>query len=204
MQLLATPFSTNVERVRLALGHKGLDAELVAVDPADRAPVVRASGQPLVPVLLDDGRVVADSLAILRHLEARHPDPPLFPRDPAERARVDVFLDWFDRVWKVAPNAIEAEEARPEPDAARLEALATELRGSLDRFEALLGAGDFLLGPFGAADVVAWPFLRYGLGTPPGDDERFHAILADNLALGDGYPRLRGWIARVDALPRGA
>ena len=204
MQLLATPFSTNVERVRLALGHKGLDAELVAVDPADRAPVVRASGQPLVPVLLDDGRVVADSLAILRYLETRRPDPPLYPRDPAERARGDVFLDWFDRVWKVAPNAIEAEEARPEPDAARLRALAAELRGSLDRFEALLGAGDFLLGPFGAADAVAWPFLRYGLGTPPGDDERFHALLAENLALGDGYPRMRGWIARVDALPRGA
>jgi glutathione S-transferase len=204
VQLLATPFSTNVERVRLALGHKGLDAELVPVDPADRAPVLAASGQPLVPVLLDDGRVVPDSLAIVRHLEARRPEPALFPRDPAERARGDVFLDWFDRVWKVAPNAIEAEEAQPAPDAARLQALAAELRGSLERFEALLHAGDFLLGPFGAADVAAWPFLRYGLGMPPGDDERFHAILAENLALGDGYPRLRAWIVRVDALPRGA
>ena len=137
LRLYRFRYSTNVERVRLALGHKHLDAELVPIDPADRAPVIAASGQPLVPVLLDDGQVVPDSLAILRHLEARQPDPPLFPRDPSERARVDVFLDWFDRVWKVAPNAIEAEEA---PAAARPRALERALRGSLDRFEALLRA----------------------------------------------------------------
>jgi glutathione S-transferase len=45
------PFSTNVERVALALGHKGLDAEWIDVDPADRTPVREVSGQDLVPVL---------------------------------------------------------------------------------------------------------------------------------------------------------
>lgn len=203
MQLLATPFSTNVERVRLALGVKGLSAELVLVDPADRGPVVRASGQPLVPVLLDGQAVIVDSQAILRHLDAAHPEPSLFPRQPARRGEVDVFLDWFDRVWKVAPNAIEAEEGRPEPDPGRLAALAAELRGSLPRFEALLDGRDFLLGELGAADLVAFPFLRYGLLREPGDDERFHAILAEHLALGHGFPRLAAWIRRLDALPRG-
>jgi glutathione S-transferase len=188
--------------VRLALGLKGLDAELVAVDPADRSPVVAASGQPLVPVLLDGDVVVHDSLAILRHLERKAPEPALFPADPARRAEVDVFLDWFDRVWKVAPNAIEAAEAAPEPDRERIDALARELRGSLDRFEALLGGRDFLLGELGAADLAAFPFLRYALGAPEGDDERFHAILAEGLRLDGGHPRVAAWIRRVDALPR--
>ena len=28
-----------------------------------------------------------------------------------------MFLDWFNQVWKVAPNAIEAELERDDPDA---------------------------------------------------------------------------------------
>ena len=39
MRILRIPFSTNVERVALALGHKGLTADWVDVDPADRTPV---------------------------------------------------------------------------------------------------------------------------------------------------------------------
>src|SRR5690242_20430628 len=95
LRVYRIPFSTNVERVALALAHKGLAAEWIDVDPAARTPVRRASGQDLVPVLDDDGVVVADSTAILRHLEERYPDPPLFPRDPARRAELECFLDWF-------------------------------------------------------------------------------------------------------------
>jgi glutathione S-transferase len=54
------PFSTNVERVALALGHKGLTADWVDVDPFDRGEVEHVSGQSLVPVLELDGRVIAD------------------------------------------------------------------------------------------------------------------------------------------------
>ncbi len=35
----------------------------------------------------------------------------------------------------------------------------------------------------------------------PADTERFHAILAENLAL-DRHERLGAWIRRVDARPR--
>src|SRR2546423_11789 len=80
MRLYEIPFSTNVERVTLALALKGLDVDHVVVDPADRGPVVELSGQPLVPVLvLDGGAVVADSTAILRRLDHDHPHPPLWP-----------------------------------------------------------------------------------------------------------------------------
>ena len=103
MRVYRIPFSTNVERVALAPGYKGVRVDWIDVDPSDRSDVERVSGQPLVPVLVDDGQVVADSTAILRYLESNVPEPPLFPRDRARRAEVDVFLDWFNRVWKRAP-----------------------------------------------------------------------------------------------------
>jgi glutathione S-transferase len=202
MRLYRIPFSTNVERVALALAYKGLDAEPVEVDPADRSPVVTASGQELVPVLEDDGRIVSDSTRILEYLEERYPDPPLYPRDQARRAECVVFIDWFNRVWKVAPNAIEAELRQVNPDRARVATLGAEMERSLDLFEALLAERDFLLNELTAADFAAFPFLKYALLHDPEDEETFHRILVENLRLGVGHPRLAAWIRRMDALPR--
>jgi glutathione S-transferase len=194
--------STNVERVALALGHKGIEVEWIDVDPADRAPVRAVSGQDLVPVLEDGREVVVDSMRIVAHLEARQPDPPLYPSDPARRAQTLLFVDWFDRVWKGPPNDIEAELTADEPDKRRLGDLGARMRDSLDLFEGLLTDRDFLVGRFGAADCAAYPFLKYGLGRPPEDDELFHRVLADHLALDGRHPRLEAWIRRVEARPR--
>ena len=190
------PFSTNVERVSLAVGHKGLEVEWIDVDPDDRSPVEAVSGQRLVPVLVaGDGEVVTDSPAILEWLEARHPDPPLLPRDPARRAEVRIFVDWFNRVWKRAPNEI--------ADHAPTHALAAEMRRAVDLFEALLDGRDYLFGEFGLADVIAFPFLKYAsLGLPPDDDELFHRVLVEYQPLRDDSP-LHAWVARLDAHPRG-
>ena len=120
MRVLRIPFSTNVERVALALAFKGMPVEWVEVDPADRSPVRELSGQDLVPVLqTDQNEVIVDSMRIVAWLEARRPDPPLWPADPARRAEVDVFVEWFNRVWKMPPNAIEAELAARSPTARR-------------------------------------------------------------------------------------
>src|SRR3954464_14056781 len=86
MRVFRIPFSTNVERVALALGHKGVAVEWVDVDPADRWPVRDVSGQDLVPVLqTDENEIVVDSMQIVAWLESRRPDPPLWPADPAPR-----------------------------------------------------------------------------------------------------------------------
>jgi len=49
IRLYRSRFSTNVERVTLALAHKALEVESIWVDPGDRSPVERISGQRLVP-----------------------------------------------------------------------------------------------------------------------------------------------------------
>jgi glutathione S-transferase len=195
LRVYRIPHSTNVERVALAAGHKGIPIEWIDVDPDDRSPVEAVSGQPLVPVLVtDDGEVVTDSPRILDWLEERFPAPPLLPGDPARRAEVRVFADWFNRVWKRAPNAIADDGAS--------DALANEMRAAVELFEALLHGRDYLFGEFGLADVTAFPFLKYAvLGTEPDDDELFHHVLVDHQQLRDDSP-LHAWVRRVDAHPR--
>ena len=204
LRVYRIPYSTNVERVALALAHKGIEVEWVDVDPAERTPVREISGQDLVPVLVEeDGTVVADSTRILARLEERFPEPPLYPRDPARRAEVEVFLDWFNRVWKRPPNELDAELSKPEPDPARVEELGAELAGSRDVFEALLDARDHLFGEFSVADCAAFPFLRYARYAEPDDEEQFHQILVDRLRPLDAHPRLNAWLERMEARPRG-
>jgi glutathione S-transferase len=200
--LYRAPFSTNVERVALALAHKGLDVESAVISYEDRSPVLEVSGQPLVPVLVDGDEVIADSTRIMRHLEERHPDPPLFPRDPARRAELDVFLEWFNEVWKRAPNTIEEELERADPDHDRVAFHGARMRASLDVFEELLDGRNHLFGDFSAADCAAFPFLKYGKLRDPADDELFHRILGDHLRLDGGHPRVSDWIDRVNERPR--
>jgi glutathione S-transferase len=203
LRLYRIPFSTNVERVALTLAHKGIDVDWVDVDPDDRSEVVRVSGQELVPVLVDGDRVLSDSPVILEHLEERFPERPLYPADPARRAELRTFVDWFNRVWKRPPNLIVAEEAKAEPDRERIAGLERRIADALPLFEDLLSGRDYLFGDeLSAADVIAFPFLKYAELWEDGDEERFHEVLRDAQQLDGRYPRLAAWIHRIDALPR--
>ncbi len=197
--------STNVERVALALAHKGLQAESIYVPSDDRALVRKVSGQGLVPVLVDDGRVVYDSMEIVRHLEERFPDrPALYPKDPARRADCLLFIDWFNRVWKRPPNEITEELEKPEGarDAARIERLSRALQSHLDLFEMMLAGRDYLHGTFSAADIAAFPFVKYATLHDEDDTELFHQVLVRAQQPGTSHPRVVDWIARVDRHPR--
>ena len=201
--LYRAPFSTNVERVALALAHKGLAVESVVISYDDRSEVERVSGQGLVPVIDDDGTIVADSATILEHLEGAYPEPPLYPADLARRAEVRVFIDWFNRVWKLAPNELEAELAATKPDGDRVASLAGQIAAHLDVFDELLAVREHLMGDdFSAADCVAFPFLKYALWRDPDDDELFHRVLDDYQRLEDRHARLGAWLRRVDERPR--
>jgi maleylacetoacetate isomerase len=87
--------SSAAYRVRIALNFKGLSAEMIPVHlqkegGLNRKPQYRAvNPQMRVPALaLDPGDVLTQSLAIIEYLDEVHPQPPLLPRDPVERAKV--------------------------------------------------------------------------------------------------------------------
>jgi glutathione S-transferase len=202
IRLYRAAWSTNVERVALALGHKGLQAESIWIDYADRSTVEQVSGQPLVPVVDFDGEIVFDSPRIIKRLDELHPAPPLFPATPARRAELDVFTEWFEHVWKRPPNEIERILGLPETDPEQIAELARLMRDWLDFFESMLDGRDHLFGDdFSAADCIAYPFLKYAAGRDPADDELFHRILDDYQSL-EGRPRLAAWIARVSRQPQ--
>jgi maleylacetoacetate isomerase len=79
-------------RVRIALNLKGIAYDSTFVHLAKgqhREPGYGAvNPQALLPTLEVDGERLVQSLAIMEYLEETHPQPPLLPRAPAERARV--------------------------------------------------------------------------------------------------------------------
>ena len=142
------PHSTNVERVALALAHKGLAVDWVDVDPADRSPLVALSGQDLVPVLeagrRGDRRLDGDP----RLARGASPGSAAVARGPRpQRAATDIAIDWFNAVWKVAPNAIDAELGAARAGRRRdRRAVRRRWPRRCRWFEALLDGRDFLLG----------------------------------------------------------
>lgn len=83
-------------RVRIALNFKGLRFDQVArhlrKGEQREADYLALNPQGLVPTLvLDDGRVLTQSLAIIEWLDETHPNPPLLPKDPFRRAQVRAF-----------------------------------------------------------------------------------------------------------------
>lgn len=80
-------------RVRIGLALKGLGYDYVPVHLANNeqhgGEFAAQQASHLVPALvLDDGRWLSQSMAILEYLDETHPEPPLLPRDPLARAQV--------------------------------------------------------------------------------------------------------------------
>jgi maleylpyruvate isomerase len=88
--------SSAAYRVRIALNLKGLTAQHLPHHlrkGEQSAPAyLTINPQGLVPTLEgDDGAVLTQSLAIIEWLDETHPNPPLLPKDPLQRAKVRAF-----------------------------------------------------------------------------------------------------------------
>jgi maleylpyruvate isomerase len=92
MKLYSYFRSSAAYRVRIALHLKGLAFDYAPVHlrkGEQNADAYRSvNRQELVPALIDGDAPLTQSLAIIEYLDERHPEPPLLPSTPAERARV--------------------------------------------------------------------------------------------------------------------
>jgi maleylpyruvate isomerase len=94
MKLYSYFRSSAAYRVRIALNLKGLPYDYTPVhllrDGGEQLKPAYRSLNPdaVLPTLIDDGHVLQQSLAIIEYLEETHPEPPLLPKAPVDRAYV--------------------------------------------------------------------------------------------------------------------
>lgn len=152
-------------RVRIALHLKGLatDNRYQHLRKGEqRSPEYLAiNPQGLLPsLILDDGSVLTQSLAICEFLEEAYPDPPLMPTDPVARARVRAFAQVIACDIHPVQNlrVLKALEARGQtPDQTRAWAGEVIAHG-FDALETLV-AGHTLPFAFGQQPTLADVFL---------------------------------------------
>jgi glutathione S-transferase len=89
-------FSNYNEKVRWALDFKRIPHRRRSVVPGGFRGLWLSRGDRTLPAIDLDGRRIVDSTAIIAALEAREPDPPLYPADPEERRRALELEDYFD------------------------------------------------------------------------------------------------------------
>jgi len=152
------PLDPASRQVRLALGEKRIGFTEVQVRYWERPQAflaLNASGMP--PVLVEgkgeDAVVIAESRAILEHLEETAPEPSLLGRTPAERAETRRLVQWFDRKFDFDVNALTLHEKMEKrllslgaPDLSALRRGREALRAHLVYMEGLLAERDWLGG----------------------------------------------------------
>lgn len=92
-QYQVSPFAAKVRR---CLHYKGIAFEVKNYGLAGVGKVRKLSAAGKAPVLEHNGRMIADSSDIVRHIEACFPERPLYPEQPRQFALAHVIEDWAD------------------------------------------------------------------------------------------------------------
>jgi glutathione S-transferase/RNA polymerase-associated protein len=182
-------FSPYARKVRIALYEKGVPFERVRALHGDcnRTDFVHVNPRAEVPALVDGDLAIFDSTIVCEYLEDRYPAPPLYPRDPAGRARCRLIEDLADTQLDAATYAVAiVEMGRRESHPAMHDAAARDLGRLYDQLERTLGDTPFFCGEYSLADVAVVPHVMAAtfLGFPPDG--------ARHVALGR-------WLERVQA-----
>ena len=205
MKLYDHTMAPNPRRVRVYLAEKGIEIEKVQVDiPAGEnlAPAFRAiNPRGLLPTLvLDDGTVIDESVAISLYFESLHPDPPLFGTDAKSRAVIASALRHmeFDGLQSVAEvfrnsnpvfanRSISGTEGVP-----AVPGLVARGRASVARFftslNDTLAESEFVAGDtYSIADITAFCTVDFAKWI--------------QMRIGDEHPHIKRWYAAVSSRP---
>ncbi|GGF35432.1 glutathione S-transferase [Aliidongia dinghuensis] len=187
--LYGFPLSGHAHRVALFLSLLGLPHEQITVDLPNRAQkqpaflALNPFGQ--VPVIDDDGTIVADSNAILVYLATRYGDEGWLPRDPVRFAEVQRWLSVAAGQITAGPCAARLVTVFGAPlDHERARTIAHDLFAIMN---AHLEGRAFLVGDRPTiADVAGYSYIAHA---PEG-----------GVSL-EPYPHIRAWLARIADLP---
>lgn len=193
------PFSVYVRIVRQTLEEKGVSYRLVEIDPfaPGGPPAEYRERQPFgrIPAFEHDGFRLYEAGAISRYVDEAFPGPPLQPRAPKARARMNQAISILDSyayrtlVWDIFVERVRAPANGRAPDEARIAAALPKAETCLAAL-ASLDDGDWLAGPvLTLADLHAAPMLAYFRMAPEGPQ-----IMAR-------HPRLERWWSAMAARP---
>ncbi|MBK8766043.1 MAG: glutathione S-transferase [Burkholderiaceae bacterium] len=187
--LYAFRFSGNSQRVRVFLSMLGLPFEERPIDirqAEQRRPeflAINPAG--LVPVLIEDGRVLTDSHAILVWLAQRHGAGQWWPGDPWDLALVMQWLSFSANEIHHGPNLLRRHHRLGLP--IDVEATTQRTLAVMQRLEDRLTGRDWLeLGRPTLADIACYPYVE--------------ALPDARLSL-EPYPAVRAWLGRIASLP---
>jgi len=200
MQIYGAPHpAPNPRRVRMYLAEKGLSPPYADVDLLARehkAPdfVARNSLGQVPTLVLDDGTVISESVAICRYFEALHPDRPLFGTTPVEQASIEM---WIRRVELQLMNPITLFWVNAHPLTAGLSAQKHKDFGEANKrravermrwFDREIAGREFVAGPaFSMADIIAETTIDFAKFT--------------GIALPEDAAALTAWRARMKQRP---
>jgi glutathione S-transferase len=191
LTLYSHPFSSYCQKVLIALWENDIPFTYRHLEDPGAAEE-RAALWPLgrFPVLVDDGRTIAESSIIIEHLDLHHAGRVRLLPDDREAALEVRFMDRFLDNYVMTPVQKAVSEAIRAGGARKEEATA-EARGALDTayawLEDRLSGRDWAAGErFTMADCAAAPSLFYA--------DWVHRI-------GPNFPRLREYRARLLARP---
>lgn len=192
IRLYSGPLSMFGAKAQIAAHEKGLDFELVMV-PFDMArlyepkhpDVLRINPKRQVPVLIHGDLEIFDSTQIFEYLEDLRPDPPLWPRGAAARARARRLELESDEVYFPPIIRLMGLQDRPQ-DPAAIAAREAAAR-FYERMEEVVAGRDYLAGAYSYADIAFYMAQLFGarMGAP----------------MTDATPRLLAWRDRVSARP---
>lgn len=182
--LLMRQLGIDFEERRLALFSETFRREITKVSPVAR-----------VPVLVDDGLAVWDTLAIAEYLAERFPSLGVWPQEPRDRARARSICAEMHSGFVSLRNAMPMNIEAKLPGLGRSPEVAADIERIVGMWSSLraqhAAAGPFLFGHFTAADAfyapVASRFETYAVELPEPCDTYRRTILA--------LPAMREWTA---------
>eukprot|EP00257_Ricinus_communis_P005841 XP_002520474.2 glutathione S-transferase U7 [Ricinus communis] len=129
----ASPFS---HRIELALKLKGIQYEYIEEDLSNKSPLLLSTNpvHKKIPVLIHNGKPIAESLVILEYIEETWQSNPILPKDPYDRAVARFWAKFVDE--KILQTASKFRSAKEEEKlqifeelGQHLKVLENELRG---------------------------------------------------------------------------
>ena len=163
MRLYDNPFSPFARKVRLVLDRKGLAYEAVdGLDKANARALEAVNGRLEVPALVDGDITVVNSSDIVAYLEHTHPEPPIYPAEPAARVRARAWERCADTTVDPILADISYWSWAERPDvmpAGMREAAKRDVDQVYDALERDLEGRDFVCGDLSIADLALFPHL---------------------------------------------